>query len=213
MIYYNKSEIKSMDKIYRLNLINSVTGIKPANLIGTVDNNGNTNLAIFSSVVHLGSNPAILGFILRPDIKVRRHSYENILEIGFYTINHVNKRHIKRAHYTSAKFDKKVSEFDQCNFEPIYLEGFQAPFVRESQLSLGMKYLESSKIEANGTHVVVGEIQHILCKEKAIDSKGHIDLSKLGSVGISGLNSYYQLEKIEEFEYARPENLPDFTNS
>ena len=27
-----------------------------------------------------GSNPALIGFILRPQEKIRRHTYENILE-------------------------------------------------------------------------------------------------------------------------------------
>ncbi len=42
-----------------------MTGIKPANLIGTISKNQVSSLAIFSSVVHLGSNPALLGFVLR----------------------------------------------------------------------------------------------------------------------------------------------------
>ena len=210
MIHWHDSDIQWMDRLYRLNLINSVTGIKPGNLIGTISNEGHTNLAIFSSVVHLGSNPALLGFILRPDLKVRRHTYENILETGYYTINHIHQDFIRQAHFTSAKFDKSISEFDACNLEAMYFEGFKAPFVRESKLGIGMKYLESNEIKANGTFMVIGEIQKIFCAKNAVDTKGHIDLDSLGSVGISGLNSYYKLVKTDQFEYARPENLPDF---
>ena len=43
-----------MDKIKRLNIVNSITGIKPGNLIATMSKENETNLAIFSSVVHLG---------------------------------------------------------------------------------------------------------------------------------------------------------------
>ena len=57
-----------MDKISRLNLINSITGVKPSNLIGTKSKDGFSNLAIFSSVVHLGSKPPLIGFITRPCI-------------------------------------------------------------------------------------------------------------------------------------------------
>jgi hypothetical protein len=38
----------------------------------------------------------------------------------------------------------------------------------------------------------------------------HIDLEKINTVGISGLNSYYSLKKIKSFPYARVHELPDF---
>ena len=79
MTFFSDEDIIHMPKVRRLNIINSITGIKPANLIGTMIKN-NLNLAIFSSVVHLGSNPALIGFILRPQQKIRRHTYENIIQ-------------------------------------------------------------------------------------------------------------------------------------
>ncbi|MFY8008583.1 MAG: flavin oxidoreductase, partial [Flavobacterium sp.] len=71
------SEWDSLSKIHRLNLINSCTGYKSANLIGTKSPNGIPNVAVFSSVTHLGSSPALLGFILRPNV-VPRNTYNNI---------------------------------------------------------------------------------------------------------------------------------------
>ena len=130
MKHFSKDDIEQMPKIKRLNIINSITGIKPANLIGSIDLKGNTNLAIFSSVVHLGSNPALLGFILRPQEKVRRHSYENIIDLGFYTLNQLPNNMTLEGHFTSAKFEKNISEFDKCNFTPEYLKNFNAPFVK-----------------------------------------------------------------------------------
>ena len=51
---------------YRGMLLNKISGLKPANLIGTKSKSGQTNLAVFNSVVHIGANPPYLGFILRP---------------------------------------------------------------------------------------------------------------------------------------------------
>ena len=51
-----------MDGIYPLNLINSITGINPGNLVGTKSTNRKSNLAIASSVVLQLSNPGLLGF-------------------------------------------------------------------------------------------------------------------------------------------------------
>ena len=124
-MHYTEQDISELDRIKRLNLINSISGIKPANLIGTISSEGHTNLAIFSSVVHLGSNPALLGFMLRPHIEVRRHTYDNILYNGEYTINHVTRPMMKKAHYTSAKFDRSISEFEACHLTEEYLFDFK----------------------------------------------------------------------------------------
>jgi flavin reductase (DIM6/NTAB) family NADH-FMN oxidoreductase RutF len=209
-MYLNKNGIHQLERRKRLNLVNSLTGIKPANLIGTRSLAGEPNLAIFSSVVHLGSDPGLLGFILRPDAEVRRHTYENIKESGFYTINHVHRSFIENAHYTSAKFEKDVSEFKMCRLTEEYLHDFQAPYVQESKLKMGLKFIEELHIAANDTTLIVGEIQHLYIPEEIMDDKGGCDLSLLDDVGISGLNTYYALEKIAWFPYARPNELPSF---
>ena len=209
-MHLTKSDIKDLDKIKRLNIINSVTGIKPANLVGTQSKTGQTNLAIISSVIHLGSNPALIGFILRPTGEVPRHTYENLKETGVYTINHVHESFIKQAHYTSAKFDRDVSEFDSCGLEPEYMADFAAPFVKDSRLKLGMKLVEEIPIPLNGTVMIVGTIEHLVMPDDAVSNEGYIDLASIGDVGISGLNSYYALQHLETFPYARVSELPEF---
>ena len=109
-------------------------------------------------MIHLGSNPALLGFISRPGKLVPRHTLENIKENKFYTINHINESIVEQAHYTSAKFDKDQSEFELCGLSEEYLYGFKAPFVKESHLKLGMQFLECLPIKANGTVLIIGEI-------------------------------------------------------
>lgn len=209
-MHLTKEDIKSLDKAKRLNIINSITGIKPANLIGTVSEDNVANVAIFSSIVHLGSNPALLGFIVRPTGEVPRNTYENILANGNYTINHVNESFVKNAHYTSAKFPNEVSEFDRCGLTDEYLHGFKAPFVKESSIKIGMKYCESIPIERNGTILVIGEVVHVILPEKIVNEKGYIDLGQAEVAGISGLNSYYSLEKIASFPYVRLNEVPEF---
>jgi len=208
-MYFSNEDIKNLPRIKRLNLINSVTGVKPANLIGTRSKE-NSNLAIISSIVHLSTNPPLLSFMLRPDHKVRRHTYENIKSEGFFTINNITDNFIEQAHYTSAKFDREVSEFKECNFTEEYLSDFTSPFVKESSLKLGMSYVESVFIKSSNTVMVVGKIEHIYISEHAINKDGLVDLEVLKTVGISGLNSYYKLKKLADFPYARVEDVPDF---
>ena len=184
-MHITNRDIQKLDKIKRLNLINSITGIKPANLIGTIDETKNSNLAIFSSIVHLG----------------------NILNNGYYTINHVPNHMTEQAHQTSAKYDKNVSEFEACGFTEEFTDGFPAPYVQESNIKIGMKHIESISIELNGTILCIGEIQHIILPENSFSDEGYIDLEKGLSTGISGLNFYYKLSFTHRYDYARVKKL------
>ena len=196
MTFFSEEDILQMPKVKRLNIINSITGVKPANLISTIDERNRHNLAIFSSVVHLGSNPALIGFILRPQEKIRRHTYENILENGYYTINHLPNHKTLEGHYTSAKFDKETSEYDVCHFTPEFQHEFPVPYVKESFLKMGLKHVESIPIKYNGTVMIVGKILQVYVAKSSLSEEGYINLEEAKSVGISGLNTYYDLKKI-----------------
>lgn len=199
----NSKQIAELSLKDRIHLINSITGIKPANLIGSIDSKGQTNLAIFSSVVHLGSDPALIGFVMRPPGKVPRHTYENIKQIGYYTINHVHPEFTQQAHLTSNKFRQDESEFSACNLTEEFINDFGAPFVKESRIKYGLKYIEDMEIKHNQTHLIIGEIQQIILEDNPKTPDGGIDLEKTKSVGISGLNSYYAFNRLDTFEQPR----------
>ena len=199
-------QVTNFEKIFRINLINSITGIKPANLIGTKANSGQTNLAIFSSVVHMGSNPPLIGMISRPSGEVERHSLSNLEETGHYTINHLPNAFHRNGHYTSAKFPKETSEFEACGFTELYTKTMRAPYVKESKLSLGMQHLESIPIKQNGTILILGEVREIRLNGIEVEADGSLDLGRIESTGISGLDTYYRFEKIEKHPYARVED-------
>lgn len=204
------SDIKGLSKIKRLNLINSLSGIKPANLIGSLSKSGQSNLAIFSSVIHLGSNPPLLGMVSRPSVEVPRHTLRNIEASGFYTINHLHKDYTQQGHYTSAKFKRGESEFEKCGFTEMYVDNFAVPFVKESNIQLGMQFKSAIPIPLNGTILIIGEIVLINMLDNIMDNEGILDLSLSEGTGISGLNTYYSLQKIASYPYARISELPNF---
>ena len=206
---YRKKDIANLDRITRLKIINSVTGIKPANLIGTINQKRVTNLAVFSSVVHLGSAPGLIGFITRPETGEVGHTIQNIRNNGQYTINHIHPKFTEQAHYTSAKFDKDVSEFERCGFVEEYIDNFSAPFVKESVFKMGLELKEIIPIPLNGTALVIGEITYLELPDIAIEDED-INLQLANSVGISGLNSYYELKKIARYPYVRLNEVPEF---
>ncbi len=205
----SKKDIEQSDRIFRLNVINSITGIKPANLIGTKSKDGRENLAIFSSVVHLGSNPAYLAFVLRPVGDVPRHTYENIKETEFYTINAVPTQLVENAHYTSGKFSREENEFEHCGFKSKYIADFHAPFVESSPIKLGMRIQEEVPIQLNGTLLMIGSIEHLIIDDELVAENGYVDLDKGNVAGISGLNTYYDLKKINQFPFVRDNQVPE----
>ena len=203
MIILTREEIDSLEHLKRVNLINSISGYKSANLIGSADNKGVNNLAVFSSVTHFGSNPPILGMVTRPT-SVARHTYDNIKEMGFYTINHIHEDFIEHAHQTSAKYEDGISEFTECGLSPMYGAMHKAPYVVESNIGIGMKFLEEYHIKANGTILILGEIVEIMMSKNYINEEGDLDLNMAGTVAISGLNHYHKPNNIGSFPYARP---------
>lgn len=203
MKFFNTQDIGNLAHLYKINLINSCAGYKSANLIATKSANTNTNVAIFSSVIHLGSAPPLLSFILRPST-VPRNTYENIKETGFYTINHIHKNILKDAHHTSAKYDNSISEFDITNLEQEYKNDFYAPFVKESPIQIAMKYIEEYDIKANDTKLVIGEIQGLYINNELLEQDGFINLSKEKIATINGLDGYAIPELQERFDYQRP---------
>ncbi|NQX86621.1 MAG: flavin reductase [Flavobacteriaceae bacterium] len=206
---YKAQDIANLDRITRLKLINAITGIKPANLIGTIDKNQTTNLAVFSSVVHLGSHPPLLGFVARPNTKAMGHTLKNIKTNGVYTINHILPEFTKQAHYTSAKFDASISEFTRCGFTEEFIDDFEAPFLKESLVKMGLQFKDAIPIPLNGTTLVIGEIVQLMVPDTIMES-GDVDLEQLNAVGISGLNTYYTLTKVAQYPYVRVNEVPDF---
>lgn len=206
MKYFNESDITNLEHLYKINLINSCSGYKSANLIGTKSNDGFENVAVFSSVTHIGSNPAMFGFFLRPTTVIR-NTYENIKSTGFFSINHIPKSIIQEAHHTSAKYASHISEFDATGLSSEYKNDFHAPFVKESPIQLAMKYVEEYDIKANNTILVVGKIIGLYIKNNLLENDGFVDLSEGEIAAINGLDGYAIPANKTRFGYQRPKQL------
>lgn len=203
MAYFNLKQIQELEHLYKINLINSCSGFKSANLIGTKSNIGQENVAVFSSVTHVGSNPPLLGFFCRPTT-VTRHTYDNIKNTGVYTINHIDLDNFEDAHHTSAKYDQSISEFDMTGLESEYKDNCKAPFVKGAPIQLEMKFVEEYLIKANNTILVIGEIQGLHINGDLLEDDGFINLSKANIAAINGLDGY-TIPKLEKrLEYQRP---------
>lgn len=203
MLHYFRKDIDQMDKIFRLNLINSCTGFKSANLLGTKSTTGTPNVAVFSSITHLGSNPPLIGFVLRPTT-VPRDTYKNIKETGVFTVNHIHSEIIADAHHSSAKYPENISEFSQTSLEEEYVDGFHAPYVKGAKIRLGCKFLNEYEIKENDTLLLVSEIEHLYIDSNIQEKDGWLNLQKADTVTINGLDGYAKPQLLDRFPYARP---------
>ena len=199
----DERELLEMEQRYRATFINSLTGFKSVAMIGTVDSKGQKNLAIFNSIVHLGAHPPLIGMITRPD-SVDRHTLQNILETGYYTINHVQEEMMEKAHQTSARYPKTVSEFDAVGLDFEVINDFPAPFVKASTIKIGVQFKEKVPFAINGTIFVIGEIKQITLPKDVVQTDGFVDLVNAGTITNSGLDSYHVVLDGRRFPYAKP---------
>ena len=207
---YSKEDILGLDRVNRINLINSVTGVKPANLIGSKSEEGYENLAIFSSVVHIGSDPALLGFVMRPQKYQKSDTYKNITSTSFFSLNSISKSMIKNAHYTSAKIPFDQSEFDKMQIEKEYIDGFHAPFVKDSIIRVGLA-LKKEIVLPNECVMIIGDIMLVSINDTVVEDSGHIDFDKSELAGISGVDTYYSLTNREKMPYVESRDV-DLSN-
>ncbi len=126
-----KDDIEQLEQRYRAAFINSLAGFRQVVLVGTKSVGGHTNLAIFNSLIHLGANPAIFGLLNRPD-SVQRDTLQNILETKEYTLNYIGSPQYQKAHQTSARYDKGISEFEKVGFNESSDPSCYAPFVQDA---------------------------------------------------------------------------------
>jgi flavin reductase (DIM6/NTAB) family NADH-FMN oxidoreductase RutF len=202
----NKS-MEEWDQNYRRSFINSLAGFRQVAMVGTYDKNGNSNLAIFNSLIHLGANPALFGLISRPD-SVPRDTFSNILDTGEYSINFVDSRHADKAHQTSARYEKGSSEFNAVGFTEKKIVPFNVPFIEDAVVKIAMKFETKIDIELNGTILIIGSIQYIEIDNSMVGQDGFVDLSMADTLISCGLDAYFTTKPLARFTYAKPDSWP-----
>jgi flavin reductase (DIM6/NTAB) family NADH-FMN oxidoreductase RutF len=204
MQQFTPTEWQSWERFYRANFINSLTGFKSASLIGTINAQGVPNLGMFSSMVHIGSDPALIGYINRP-LAAAPHTLANIKSNGFYTVNHIHPSFVDKAHQTSAKYPDEVNEFAEVGLTEEYLEGINVPFVKESAIKYLLSLKDVVPITLNDTFLVIGQLKQVLIDPSLQPTPdGFLELDQIGSICSNGLDAYYKTTLIDRYAYAKP---------
>ena len=203
---FTAQDFQSWDRFYRANFINSLSGYKPAFLVGTVNESGQPNLSIFSNIIHLGADPALIGMLNRPR-EAAPHTLSNIEKTGVFTLNMISRNMIDAAHQTSAKYAADISEFDTTGLTPCWRDGCNAPFVEESPVHLHLEKLQVIPIEQNGTFFIIGALKSVHLNASMIESDGFLDLTKAEIICTQGIDGYFLPEKIKRLPYAKPTKI------
>jgi flavin reductase (DIM6/NTAB) family NADH-FMN oxidoreductase RutF len=201
---FSSKSISLLDRQYRANLINSVTGFKSLCLIATISPNGISNVTPFSQVFHLGADPPLIGLVSRP-LDVVRHTLENILATRHFTLNHVHETFLEKAHQAAAKWE--ISEFTACGLTEEFTS-HPAPYVKESFIKMGLKFRERIDIPLNRTVLIVGEIVELILPKKIIGKDGYADIEKAGTLTVSGLDCYHKTDKIVRYSHPSTNEKP-----
>ena len=86
---------------------------------------------------------------------------------------------------------------------------FKAPFVQDSPIQLGCKWIREMPIIENGCRFLIGQIEEIYIQDAlmAEDSDGFLPLESAGLICGSGMDGYYRPIFIQRRNYAEP-NIP-----
>lgn len=201
MEHFDKASILEAESSFRRDFINCLSGYKSLNLIGTKSLKGVSNISPFSQIFHIGATPPLVGILFRPHT-VERHTFENILETGYFTLNHVTEEFFRQAHQSAARYSG--SEFEATGLAEEYLGDFFAPFVAQSKVKIGCKFVEKQMLQVNGTELLIGSIEHVWVDEVGLRKDGSLDLNALGTVTVSGLDEYHIGSKLARLSYPKP---------
>jgi flavin reductase (DIM6/NTAB) family NADH-FMN oxidoreductase RutF len=186
-----------MDDKERVRLFSSLLGARQAVLVGTANAEGQPNLAIFASMQHFGSRPPLLGLMFRPHT-VERHTLENVLATGEFTIGLVHEGIFRQAHETSRRVPRDVSEFAHVGLTPMPSLKVKPPKVLECRLRLELQLVETYHVRYNSTTLVIGEVVHMDIPKEAMDKDGSIKHDAVGTMGCVGNEGYFRVPSVEK---------------
>jgi len=198
---YTSKSIREMEHRFRTNFVNSLSGFKGLQLVGTISKSGITNLAPVSSIVHFGVNPSLIGMVLRPDT-VPRQTLQNIMDNQCWTLNNVLEEFYPQAHQCAARYDEYTSEFRATSLTETY-NSLKAPYVEQSSIQIGLQLTERIDVKANGTHILIGEVIEVFMPQNIVEVDGTINIQESGSLVVAGLNSYHKTSKISRLSYPK----------
>tara|TARA_Y100000591_G_C21672676_1_gene613777 strand:+ start:78 stop:932 length:855 start_codon:yes stop_codon:yes gene_type:complete len=210
-----KLDIKS---IYHL-LISGISP-RPIALVGSIDKNGNSNLAPYSFFNAFGANPPIVGFspALSGRTGLPKDTLLNIRDTKEFTISIINSHMVEQISLSSCEFDKGIDEFVKTGLKK-YKSKMIKPFgVSDSYFIMECKLYDIIELggkKASG-NLILGEVINFHVSEEVIEDDNQINPYKFDAIARNG-GGWYTDSKKGLFEVKKPKHkgigfdeLPDF---
>jgi len=118
-------------------------------------------------------------------------------------MNHLNENIYKNGHQTAARYPKEISELDVVGLTKEFKDQFLAPYVKESNIQLGIQFKERIDFTVKGNILIIGEIQHLCFPKDCLCDDAFFYLEKANTISCSGLYSYHKTQRLERLSYSK----------
>ena len=189
-----------------------ISGIspRPIALVGSLDENGISNLAPFSFFNAFGANPPIIGFspALSGRTGLPKDTLLNIKETEEFTVSIVNSSIVEQISLSSCEFDKNIDEFVKTGLTKYKSENIGAYGVQESNFIMECKLHDIISLgEKPGSgNLILGEVLQFHINKSILTDTNQVDPYKLDPIARNG-GSWYTEAKKGLFELKKPNNI------
>lgn len=183
-------------------------GPRPIAFASTVAANGTVNLSPFSFFNIFGYNPPTLVFApSRNRHWHKKHTLQNLEEVGEVVINIVNYAMVEQMSLASAEFEQGIDEFTKSGFTPIVSDRVRPPRVAESPAAFEcvVKQIIHTGDGPGAGSLVICEVVMGHFHDTIFNAKGAIDPNQLDLIGRMGGDWYCRAHGDALFEVARPQ--------
>ena len=189
-----------------------ISGIspRPIALVGSLDENGISNLAPFSFFNAFGANPPIIGFspALSGRTGLPKDTLLNIKETEEFTVSIVNSSIVEQISLSSCEFDKNIDEFVKTGLTKYKSENIGAYGVQESNFIMECKLHDIISLGENpgSGNLILGEVLQFHINKSILTDTNQVDPYKLDPIARNG-GSWYTEAKKGLFELKKPNNI------
>lgn len=183
---------------------------RPIAFVATRSSDGIVNLSPFSFFNAFGANPPVVAFspAFRGTDGSSKHTYDNIIETGEFTVSTVSYDMVEQMSLSSADWPREVDEFEASGFTPHSSRVVAPPGVAEAAMFMEctlMHHLSLGNGPASG-NLIVGEVKMFHIKESVFVGK-YPDIDRLDLVARMGGPNYCRASGDSVFSLAKPSGL------
>ena len=190
---------EELDKSAAYKLLTGTIIPRPIGWISTVDENGNNNLAPFSYLNMVSSDPKCVMFSTRRDNNQNKDTLNNVLITNEFVVNLVTVDIVEKMNTTSASVPPDIDEFELAKLTPI-----DSVMVKPKRVKESLVHFECEKIhhyfidnDSNGgACVVIGKIKIIHIDDTILLENNYINLEKYKPVARLAGSNYGTLGEI-----------------